>query len=74
MQTSNNDYDYPLKLSLSQGDLKMEAELPWNSSLDEIMSAFVGCLRGMTFGDWVVKGIRNWCNDQLQDEDEDEDE
>lgn len=72
MQTFDNDA--PLKLSLSQGDLKMEAELPWDSSLDEIMTAFVGCLRGMTFGDWVVKSIRDWCNDQLLDEDEDEDE
>ena len=52
----------------------MEAELPWDSSLDDIMPAFVGCLMGMTFGDWVVRGIRNWCNDQLQDEDEDEEE
>ena len=73
MQTFNND-EQPLKLSLSQGDLKMEAELPWDSSLGEIMPAFVGCLMGMTFGDWVVKGIRDWCNDQLQYEDEDEDE
>ena len=70
MQTFDNDA--PLKLSLSQGDLKMEAELPWDSSIYEIMPAFVGCLRGMTFGDWVVKGSRDWCNDHLQDEDEDE--
>lgn len=72
MQTFDNDA--PLKLSLSQGDRKMEAELPWDSSLEDIMTAFVGCLRGMTFGDWVVKSIRDWCNDQLLDEDEDEDE
>ena len=72
MQTFDNDA--PLKLSLSQGDLKMEAELPWDSNLDDIMTAFVGCLRGMTFGDWVVKSIRDWCNDQLPNEDEDEDE
>lgn len=72
MQTFNND-EQPLKLSLSQGDRKMEAELPWDSGLDEIMPAFVGCLMGMSFGDWV-RGIRDWCNDQLQDEDEDEDE
>ena len=52
----------------------MEAELPWDSSLDEIMTAFVGCLRGISFGDWVVKGIRDWCNDRLPKEDEDEDE
>lgn len=73
MQTFDND-EQPLKLSLSQGDLKMEAELPWDPSLDDIMTAFVGCLRGISFGDWVVKSIRNWCNDQLLDEDEDEDE
>lgn len=72
MQTFDNDA--PLKLSLSQGDRKMEAELPGDSSLDDIMTAFVGCLRGISFGDWVVKGIRDWCNDQLLDEDEDEDE
>ena len=70
MQTFDNDA--PLQLSLSQGDLKMEAELPWDSNLDDIMTAFVGCLIGMTFGDWVVKSIRDWCNDQLLDEDEDE--
>lgn len=73
MQTLTSD-EGPLKLSLSQGDLKMEAELPWDSSLEEIMPAFIGCLRGIQFGDWVVKGIRNWCNDQLPNEDEDEDE
>ena len=73
MKTLTSD-EGPIKLSLSQGDLKMEAELPWDSSLDDIMTAFVGCLRGMTFGDWVVKSIRDWCNDQLLDEDEDEDE
>ena len=73
MKTLTSD-EGPLKLSLSQGDLKMEAELPWDSSLDEIMTAFVGCLRGISFGDWVVKGIRDWCNDRLPKEDEDEDE
>lgn len=71
MQTLTFDDD-PLKLSLSQGDLKMEAELPWDSSLDEIMTAFVGCLGGISFGDWVVKGIRDWCNEHLPNEDEDE--
>ena len=73
MKTLTSD-EGPIKLSLSQGDLKMEAELPWDSSLDEIMTAFVGCLRGISFGDWVVKGIRDWCNDRLPKEDEDEDE
>lgn len=72
MQTFDNDA--PIKLSFSQGGMKMEAELPGDSNLDDIMSAFVGCLRGMTFGDWVVKSIRDWCNDQLLDEDENEDE
>lgn len=73
MKTLTSD-DGPIKLSLSQGDLKMEAELPWDSSLDEIMTAFVGCLRGISFGDWVVKGIKDWCNEHLPNEDEDEDE
>ena len=73
MKTLTSD-EGPIKLSLSQGDLKMEAELPWDSSLDEIMTAFVGCLRGISFGDWVVKGIKDWCNDQLLEKDEDEDE
>ena len=73
MKTLTSD-EGPIKLSLSQGDLKMEAELPWDSSLDEIMTAFVGCLRGISFGDWVVKGIRDWCNEHLPNEDEDEDE
>lgn len=73
MKTLTSD-EGPIKLSLSQGDLKMEAELPWDSSLDEIMPAFIGCLRGISFGDWVVKGIRDWCNEHLPNEDEDEDE
>ena len=71
MKTFDNE-EQPLKLSLSQGYLKMEAELPWDSSLDDIMTAFVRCLRGVTFGDWVVKSIRDWCNEHLPNEDEDE--
>lgn len=62
----------PTKLSISHHHTTMSAELPWDAGLDDIMEAFVGCLRGITFGDWVVKGIKEWCEDNLPEEDKDE--
>lgn len=60
----------PTKLTLSHEGVTMSAELPWDANLDDIMDAFVGCLRGITFGDWVVKSIKEWCEDQLPEEDD----
>lgn len=62
----------PTKLSISHHNTTMSAELPWDADLDTIMEAFVGCLRGITFGDWVVKGIKEWCEEHLPEEEENE--
>lgn len=59
----------PTKLTLSHGGVTMNAELPWDANLNDIMDVFVGCLRGVTFGDWVVKGIKDWCEEHLPEED-----
>lgn len=64
----------PTKLTLSHADVTMSAELPWDANLDDIMTAFVGCLKGVSFGDWVVKGIKDWCEEHLPDDDEEENE
>ena len=62
----------PTKLTLSHAGITMSAELPWDAGLDDIMEAFVGCLRGISFGEWVVEGIKEWCEANLPDEKEDE--
>lgn len=64
----------PTKLTLSHADVTMSAELPWDANLNDIMDAFVGCLRGVSFGDWVVEGIKGWCEEHLPDDDEADDE
>lgn len=64
----------PTKLTLSHADVTMSAELPWDANLNDIMDAFVGCLRGVSFGDWVVEGIKDWCEANLPEEDEAEKE
>lgn len=55
------------KLTLSQGDITMTWEGPWDSGINEIMEGFIGCLRGITFGDWVISLIADWCDEQLID-------
>lgn len=55
----------PTKLTLSHADVTMSAELPWDANLDDIMTAFVGCLKGVSFGDWVVGSIKDWCEANL---------
>ena len=40
-----------------------------DAGLEDIMYAFVGCLRGLTWGSWLVESIRDWCNDQLGEND-----
>ena len=62
----------PTKLTLSHGSVTMSAELPWDVDLDDLMTAFVGCLRGVSFGDWVTKAIKDWCEEHLPDEEKDE--
>ena len=59
-----------LKISIKQYDREMSAEIPEDSGLSDIMECFVGILRGLTFGDWVIKSIRDWCDGQLPEEDE----
>lgn len=59
-----------IKISIKQYDREMSAEIPEDSGLKDIMECFVGILRGLTFGDWVIKSIRDWCNDQLPEEEE----
>lgn len=46
----------------------MTWEGPWDADLSDIMSGLVGCLRGVTFGDWVVEGIRDWVEEQLPED------
>jgi len=56
------------KLTLKHGGVTMTWEGPWDADLSDIMSGLVGCLRGVTFGDWVVEGIRDWAEEQLPED------
>lgn len=61
-------------LTLEQNGVKMTWEGSWDADLDQIMYGFIGCLRGITFGDWVISHIKDWCEEQLPEgweEDED---
>lgn len=58
----------PTVLTLSHFDTEMKATLPWDAGIDDIMTAFVGCLRGISFGDWVVESIKEWCEEHLPEE------
>lgn len=61
-------------LTLEQNGVKMTWEGSWDADLDEILNGFVSCLRGITFGDWVVKAIRDWAEEQApREEGEDQD-
>lgn len=64
----------PTKLTLTHADVTMSAELPWDANLDDIMTVFVGCLKGVSFGDWVVKSIKDWCEENLPLPDHEENE
>jgi len=61
----------PTKLTLKHYN-EMSWEGPWDANLGDLMTAFVGCLRGVGFGEWVVRSIRDWCNEQLPEEDVEE--
>ncbi len=60
--------EQPTKLTLEHAGVKMTWEGNWDAGVDDIMSGFVGCLRGVTFGDWVVQAIKEWCEEHLPDE------
>ena len=57
----------PTKLTLEHAGNKMTWEGSWDAGLEDIMPGFVGCLRGIGFGDWIIDFIRNWCNEELPD-------
>ena len=56
------------RLTLEHAGTKMTWEGSWDAGLEDIMEGFVGCLRGVTFGEWVVKAIKGWCEEHLPDE------
>lgn len=51
----------PTKLTLEMNGVTMSWEGPWDAGIDDIMEGFVGCLRGLTFGEWVISRIKEWC-------------
>ena len=55
------------KLVLEQNGNRMTWEGSWDAGLGDIMAGFVGCLRGLTFGEWVVEAIKEWCEEHLPD-------
>jgi hypothetical protein len=61
------DKNTPTKLTLEHAGYKMTWEGSWDAGLEDIMHGFVGCLRGIGFGDWIIDFIRNWCNEKLPD-------
>lgn len=66
------DENRPTKLTLEQHHSKMSWEGTWDSDLDDIMEGFVGCLRGIGFGDWIIGSIKEWCEDHLPDKENEE--
>lgn len=54
-------------LTLKHSGGKMVWEGSWDSSLDDIMTGFVGCLRGVSFGEWIIKAIKEWAEEQLDE-------
>ena len=59
-------------LTLSQYGKEMRWTGPEDSGLDDIMEGFLGCLRGITFGEWCIRYIRDWCDEHLGEEKEEE--
>lgn len=55
----------PTKLTLKHCDVEISAELSWDSNIDDLMQVFVGELRAVGFGEWIVNSIKEWCEDQL---------
>lgn len=62
----------PTRLTLEQNGHKMTWEGNWDANLDDIMAGFVGCLRGITFGEWVIESIKEWCEEHLPEPEEEE--
>ena len=61
------DKNIPTKLTLEHCGNKMTWEGSWDAGIDDIMDGFIGCLRGIGFGDWIIESVRNWCNESLPD-------
>lgn len=61
----------PIKLTLEHAGNKMTWEGNWDAELSEIMYGYIGCLRGIGFGDWIVESVRNWCKEVLPETQED---
>ena len=55
-------------LTLEHMGHKMTWEGDECADLESIMTGFVGCLRGISFGDWVVKHIKEWCEEHIENE------
>lgn len=53
--------DEKTKLTLSQGGTTMTWEGDSAAGLTEILDGFIGCLRGLTFGEWVVGRTAEYC-------------
>lgn len=55
------------KLSLTHGGYTMTWEGEPGADLTQILDGFIGCLRGVTFGEWVVSAIKEYCDDYLME-------
>ena len=53
------------KLSLTHGGYTMTWEGEPGAGLTQILDGFIGCLRGVTFGEWIVSAIKEYCDDYL---------
>lgn len=61
------DRDEKTKLVLTHCGNTITWEGSPDAGLTEILNGFIGCLRGVTFGEWVIRGIRDYCNEYLDD-------
>lgn len=55
------------KLTLTHSGVTMTWEGPWDADLNDILDGLVGCLRGVTFGEWIGEGIKNWLEDRYDE-------
>lgn len=65
------DKNIPTKLTLEHCGNKMTWEGSWDAGIDDIMDGFIGCLRGIGFGDWIIESVKNWCTERLPEKPED---
>ena len=52
------------KLTLTHAGVTMTWEGPWDAGLEDILDGLVGCLRGVTFGEWIGEGMKDWLEDR----------